>query len=79
MNIIALRSFFMWYTIMAAAFYVLTAVMCVFAGGFIYRVHSRWFPMPRETFNAILYMWLGLFKILFLLFAVVPYVALLII
>jgi hypothetical protein len=35
--------------------------------------------MPRETFNVVIYSFLGLFKIVFLVFNVVPWVALLII
>ena len=45
----------------------------------VYRSQNRWFPIPRETFNVIIYSFLGLFKIVFLVFNVVPYVALLIV
>jgi hypothetical protein len=38
-----------------------------------------WFPIPRETFNVLIYGFLGLFKIFFLTFNLVPYLALLII
>jgi len=37
------------------------------------------FPLPRGTYNVIIYAFLGLFKIVFLVFNVVPYVVLLII
>ena len=42
-------------------------------------LQSKWFPIPRETFDVVIYAFLGLFKIIFLVFNVVPYVALLII
>jgi hypothetical protein len=42
-------------------------------------MHSKWFPMPREMFNVVIYSFIGLFKIVFLVFNVVPWVALLII
>jgi len=45
----------------------------------VYRVQYRWFPLPRKTFDTIIYSFLGLFKILFLVFNVTPYLALLII
>jgi hypothetical protein len=45
----------------------------------VYRTQNKWFPIPRETFNVIYYSFLGLFKIAFLVFNVVPYVALLIV
>jgi len=42
-------------------------------------MQSKWFPIPRETFNVVIYAFIGLFKIIFLFFNVVPYVALLIV
>jgi hypothetical protein len=53
--------------------------MCIVAPGLVYRTQSKWFPLPRETFNVVIYSFLGLFKIVFLVFNVVPYVALLIV
>jgi hypothetical protein len=51
----------------------------VFAPDFVYRLQSRWFPLPRESFNVVIYSFLGLFKIFFIIFNVVPYLALLIV
>ena len=45
----------------------------------VYRTQSKWFPIPRETFDILIYSFLGLFKIFFLVFNVVPYVALVIV
>jgi len=50
----------------------------MFAPDLVYRTQSKWFPISRETFNVIMYSFLGLFKIVFLAFNVIPYVALLI-
>jgi len=77
MDIQILTKFFMWCTIINGDLLVLSAIMCILVPDFIYRMHSKLFPMPRETFNVVIYSFLGLFKILFLVFNVVPYVALL--
>ena len=53
--------------------------MCILAPDLVYRTQSKWFPIPQETFNVVIYSFLGLFKIVFLVFNVVPYVALLIV
>ncbi len=53
--------------------------MCGLAPDLVYRTQNKWFPIPRETFNVVIYSFLGLFKIFFLVFNAVPYVALLII
>jgi hypothetical protein len=45
----------------------------------VYRTQSIWFPIPRKTFDVVIYSFLGLFKIFFLFFNVVPFVALLIV
>ena len=74
-----LTAFFMWCTIINGGLLVLWTVFCAFSPDLVYRIQSKWFPIPRETFNVIIYSFLGLFKIIFLVFNVVPYVALLII
>ena len=79
MDIETLTTFFMWCTIMNGALLVLSAMICILGSDWVYRAHSRWFHIPRETFNVAIYSFLGLFKIVFLVFNVVPYVALLII
>ena len=79
MNIQTLTAFFMWCTIVNAALMVYWIIICIFAPDFVYRMQSKWFPMSRETYNVVMYSFLGLFKIVFLVFNVVPYVALLIV
>jgi len=74
-----LRAFFMWCTILNGALLVLSFLMCACAGHWVYGMHSRWFPMSRETFSVAIYSLLGAMKIAFLVFNVVPYVALLIV
>ena len=79
MAIQTLTRFFMWCTIVNGGLLVISAVFLTFCRGFVYRIHSTWFPMPREVFDVVIYSFLGLLKILFFMFNVVPYVALLII
>ena len=79
MEIQTLTTFFMWCTILNGGLLILSSLILLFAGDFVYGIHGKWFPMPRETFNVVIYAFLGLFKIFVLVFNVVPYVALLII
>ncbi len=79
MDIHTLKAFFMWCTIIDGALLALSSLICVCANDWIYRIHSRWFPMPREAFNVAIYSFIGLFKIFVLVFNAVPYVALLIV
>ena len=79
MDIQTLTIFFMWCTIINGALLVLWITMYSLAPDLVYRTQNKWFPIPRETFNVVFYSFLGLFKIIFLVFNVVPYVALLIV
>jgi uncharacterized membrane protein YhaH (DUF805 family) len=79
MDIETLRAFFLWCTILNTACLALSFVATVVAGDFIYRSHTRFFPMQRETFNAVIYGYLGLYKLLVLVFNLAPYLALLMI
>ena len=54
-------------------------MICVFAGDWVFRMQSKWFPISRDAFNVVIYSFFALFKIVFLVFNVVPYVALLIV
>ncbi len=79
MDIQSLTAFFMWCTVINGSLLVFWAAMCIWAPELVYRTQSRWFPIPRETFRVLIYSFLGLFKILFLVFSAVPYAALLIV
>ena len=79
MDIQTLTTFFMYRTIINGAVLVLWATMCMLAPDLVYRMQSIWFPISRETYNVAIYSFLGLFKIVFLVFNVIPYVALLIV
>lgn len=78
MDIYTLTIFFKWCTIINGSILILWAVFTMFAPNLVYRTQSIWFPIPRETFNVVIYSFLGVFKIFFLMFNAVPYVALLI-
>jgi hypothetical protein len=79
MEIQTVTRVFMWCTIINGSLLVLWILMCTLAPDLVYRMQSKWFPVPRETFNVVIYSFLGLFKIVFLFLNVVPYLALLIV
>jgi len=79
MDIQALTDFFMWCTIMNGALLLFWTTFCISAPELVYRMQSKWFPIPRDTFNVVMYSFIGVFKIAFIVFNVVPYLALLVI
>lgn len=79
MDIAALREFFLWCTILNAGLLIISAVFCVGATDWVYRMHSKWYPISREAFHVAIYSFIGGYKILFIFFNLVPYLALLIV
>jgi Family of unknown function (DUF6868) len=79
LEIQTLTSFFMWCTIINGSILAIWTILFMAFPDLVYRTQKKWFPIPRETFIIVFYSFLGVFKIVFLVFNVVPYVALLII
>jgi len=81
MDIAMLADFFMWCTILNTGLLALGFLITAFGLGsnFIYKLHNRWFPMPKESFNKAIYMLIGMYKIFILTFNVTPWIALIII
>jgi len=47
----------------------------VFAGDWVYQVHSRWFQIPRQSFDAIHYAGMAVTKIAIIVFFLLPWAA----
>ncbi len=71
-----LTRFFLWSTILHGGILILWTGFLTFAPGLTYQTQKRWFPGTREEFARFMYGFLGLYKLLFLTFSVVPYVVL---
>ena len=79
MTIQILSDFFMWCTIINGGIFLFWIVFVLLAPDFVYRVQSRWFPVSRQSFDLAIYSFMGLFKLFYIFFNVVPWIALLII
>ena len=79
MTIEQLTDFFMWCTIIGGGLLVVSSLLCMALKDVIAKMHSKMFGMAPETVKPIVYGYIGLFKILWLVFAVIPWIALLIV
>ncbi len=79
MDIQTLTTFFMWCTIINVALLLLSSLFCLCLGDWAYRIHSKLFSISRETFNVMIYSFIALYKLLIIVFILIPYIALLII
>lgn len=78
MDIQTVTEFFKWCSIINGAMLIISSIMLMYAADFVYSIHSKWFPISRTTFNTAIYSFIGLFKILFIFFNLIPYIALVI-
>jgi hypothetical protein len=79
MDIQLLTRFFAWCTIINIVLLSIFSLLWISTADFIFKLHGKWFQMPRETFNMIYYCFIGLYKIFLIVFNLVPLIALLVI
>ena len=71
--------FFMWCTIINGGLLIFWVFWQMLTPGLLFKTQSMFFPMDREKFNYVFYMFLGIYKIFFVVFNLVPFIVLLII
>lgn len=76
MDIQTLTSFFGWSSIINGSFFAFTAFFMMLAPDFVYKIQSKFFKLERDYFDKVIYAFLAAWKILFIFFNLVPYIAL---
>lgn len=79
MDIQLATAFFMWCSIINIGILLIWAGFYMFAPDLMYKTQSLFFKGSRESFDTMIYVFLGVFKLFVLLFNITPYLALLII
>ncbi|MBN2189697.1 MAG: hypothetical protein JW728_00610 [Candidatus Aureabacteria bacterium] len=78
MTVDTLRAALGWCSIINIGMLLWWSLFFIFARDWIYKIHSRWFKLTPEKFDAIHYSGMAFYKICIFIFNVVPYFALLI-
>ena len=68
-----------WCAVINLAIMLWWFLMIMFAGDFIHRLHSKWYPLSRERFYEIHYCGGLWYKMVVTTFFIIPYFALLIV
>ena len=71
-----IRTLLGWCAVINCGVLLVWSLAFVFARGFIYRMHTRWFRISEERFDAIHYTMMGYYKLAVFLFNLVPYLVL---
>lgn len=78
MNTDLIQNVLLWCLILNYGFVTVWFLAFMLAHEWMYRMHSRWFKLSREQFDAVHYAGLAIYKVGILLLNLVPYLALLI-
>ncbi len=76
MTLEEIRATLAWCSVINIGLLLWWFVFIAFAHDWVYKMHSRWFNIPVEKFDAIHYAGIAFFKISIFLFNLVPYFAL---
>jgi len=76
MTLVEIRSALAWCTVINFGLLIWWFLFISLAHDWTYRLHSKWYNIPVEKFDAIHYAGIAFFKILVLTFNLVPYLAL---
>lgn len=78
MTAISLRDVLIWSLVFNYVILLVWFGALVFAHDWVYRLHTRWFRLSRETFDALHYGGMAVYKIGILLLNLAPLVAVLV-
>ncbi|MGB5397078.1 MAG: DUF6868 family protein [Gammaproteobacteria bacterium] len=76
MSIEELIRFLGWCGVINIAVLLYWFLFMVLAHDWVYRLHSRWFKISRETFDATQYAAMAYYKLATFLFTIIPYLVL---
>ena len=76
MTIEQLTNLFKWMTIINIGLLVLSSVLVMVLRNFICKIHGRLFGIKEDNVATVVCGYLGMFKVLVIVFNIVPYIAL---
>ena len=75
MNLLKVKDILLKCIIIGFGVLIYTMVMIFFFGDFAFSIHHMMFDITREQFNVMIYAFMGVFKVLWLVIFVMPYLA----
>ena len=77
MTIEQLTELFKWMSLINIGLLILTTLLIIPLRKLLYAVHGKLFDLSKEQMSPIIYSYLGAYKLLIIVFNIVPYIALL--
>ena len=76
MSIYQIKDMLMWCSIINVALMIVMFFLLWLGRRWVWKMHSRMFPITEAQFNVIAYSFLGLYKLLIWVFNIIPWIAL---
>ncbi|MBL7215948.1 MAG: hypothetical protein ISS71_09750 [Phycisphaerae bacterium] len=75
MTIYEIRDVLMWCSIINVGLMIFMFLILWLGRGWVYKMHSKMFPISESQFNVIAYSFLGVYKLLVYVFNIIPWIA----
>ena len=76
MSMEQITTFFGWMAVLNLGLLILSSVLVMVLRKPICRMQGKMFGIKEETLSVVLYSWLGMYKIIVIVFCLMPYIAL---
>ena len=76
MDILLAKTFFMWCSILGFGLMLFWSTFVFFVPDLVFKLQSYFMTLERKTYDMAMYCFLGGFKLLIIIFFLIPYVAL---
>lgn len=75
MTIYQIRDILMWCSVINVALMIVMFLILWLGRSWVYKMHSKMFPITESQFNAIAYSFLGVYKLVIYVFNIIPWIA----
>lgn len=76
MTLSTLREFLLWNMVINVGLLIFSSLMILAMRDWVYRLHGKMFRLPEEKIASAMYKIIAFYKIIIIVFNVVPYIAL---
>jgi hypothetical protein len=70
-----IREMLGWCTVINVVLMLVSWVIMLKLRAWAYSIHSKWFPITEQQFNVVVYSFFGLYKVLVIVFNIIPWIA----
>ena len=76
MDLETLKSFFMWGSFISIGLAAMTSLLCMFCREWFHKISNAMFPLSKEQFGLVMYLFIGGLKLMVWVFFLIPWIAL---